>query len=113
MPWKMVGTAQGRLCPPYNAGVARDGGEVGKGFVIASAAKQSILPLLGDMDCFAALAMTAKSHTAISCASPARLAFFGFDGSNRQPAANPAVSATPGLRETIAATMAPSINSAS
>src|SRR5258707_12190302 len=27
-------------------------------FVIASAAKQSILPLRGDMDCFASLAMT-------------------------------------------------------
>ena len=36
--------------------------------VIASAAKQSILPLRGEMDCFAALAMTLNPHTA----SPSR-----------------------------------------
>ncbi len=66
------------------------------------------------MDCFAALAMTIVRYTATNCeVSLARLAFFGFDGTSRQPAANRAVSATPGLRETIAAAMAPSINSAS
>src|ERR1700761_5678472 len=53
------------------------------------------------------------NHTAINCAALARFGFFTFAGSNREQAANPAVSATPGLRDTMAATIAPSINSAS
>ncbi len=50
-------------------------------------------------------------HTATSCAAALldRFGFFTFDGPNRLPAARPAVSATPGSRETMAATMAPSI----
>jgi hypothetical protein len=43
----MVGTLT--LCPPYG---------LFDFFVIASVAKQSILSLRGEMDCFAALAMT-------------------------------------------------------
>jgi hypothetical protein len=40
------------------------GREVVSGFaVIASEAKQSILPLCGKMDCFASLAMTAPAHS--------------------------------------------------
>jgi hypothetical protein len=56
-----------------------------------------------------------KNQTATSCAGAplARLVFFAFAGAKREQAASPAVSATPGLRDTIAATMAPSINSAS
>jgi hypothetical protein len=59
--------------------------------------------------------MTDLDHTATSCAvAPlARFGLFTFEGTNKQPAASPAASATPGLRETIAATMAPSIKSAS
>ena len=53
-------------------------------------------------------------YTATNCgASLTRFGFFTFAGPNKEPAAIPAVSATPGLRETIAATMAPSISSAS
>ena len=48
----MVGTAQVRLCPPYKS---LDGEVI---FVIASEAKQFILSSWGEMDCFAALAMT-------------------------------------------------------
>jgi hypothetical protein len=40
---------------------------------------------------------------------PARFGFFSFEGMNSEPAADPAVSATPGSRVTMAATMAPSI----
>jgi hypothetical protein len=68
------------------------------------------------MDCFAALAMTGLGdHTATSCsaAALARFGFFTFDGPNSEPAARPAVSATPGSRDTMAATMAPSISNAS
>src|ERR1700722_5390147 len=56
-----------------------------------------------------------SDQTAISSAAavPARFGFFALAGSNSEPAARPAVSATPGSRVTIAATMAPSINSAS
>jgi hypothetical protein len=56
-----------------------------------------------------------RAHTGTSCsvALPARFGFFTFAGPNSEPAASPAMSATQGSRETIAATMAPSINSAS
>ncbi len=40
--------------------------------VIASAAKQSILSLRGEMDCFAALAMTAVRRHTLSCHRPRR-----------------------------------------
>ena len=54
-------------------------------------------------------------QTAISCsgALPARFGFFSFEGTNKEHAAKPAVSATPGSRDTMAATMAPSISNAS
>src|SRR6266403_2192539 len=54
-------------------------------------------------------------YTATNCAAgpAARFGFFTLDGPNREPAARPAVSATPGSRDTMAATMAPSISSAS
>jgi hypothetical protein len=54
-------------------------------------------------------------QTAISSAGalPARFGFFSFAGGNSEQAASPAVSATPGLPDTMAATMAPSINNAS
>src|SRR5262249_43205538 len=57
---------------------------------------------------------TLRNHTATSCAAAplARFGFF-FAGSNSEHAASPAVSATPGLRDTMAATMAPSMSSAS
>src|ERR1700726_3828474 len=60
-------------------------------------------------------AHTLLSHTATSCSAAllARFAFFTFDGPNSEPAASPAVSATHGSRDTMAATMAPSINRAS
>src|SRR5437868_3651864 len=54
-------------------------------------------------------------YTSTSCAA-APLAPFGFfacEGPNSEQAASPAISATPGLRDTIAATIAPSINNAS
>jgi hypothetical protein len=56
-----------------------------------------------------------KNQTATSWAGAplARLVFFAFAGANSEQAASPAVSATPGLRDTMAATMAPSISSAS
>jgi hypothetical protein len=45
-----------------DSGASRREGEVVRGFfVIASAAKQSILSLRGAMDCFASLAMTARA----------------------------------------------------
>ena len=53
------------------------------------------------------------AHTAISCGASRRFGFFTFAGPNSEPAASPAVSATPGSRDTMAATIAPSINSAS
>ena len=54
-------------------------------------------------------------HTAISCAgaAAARFCFFTLAGGNSEHAASPAVSATPGSPDTMAATMAPSIRSAS
>jgi hypothetical protein len=50
-------------------------------------------------------------QTAASCSGAplARLGFLGFEGSNREHAARPAVSATPGSRDTMAATIAPSV----
>jgi hypothetical protein len=58
-------------------------------------------------------ALPIQSVTSCSGALPARFGFFSLEGTNRQPAARPAVSATLGSRDTMAATIAPSINSAS
>jgi monoterpene epsilon-lactone hydrolase len=64
-------------------------------------------------------ARTAQRHRSDQNASngsgalPARFGFFGFEGTNSEHAAKPAVSATPGSRDTMAATMAPSISNAS
>src|SRR4051794_16216588 len=56
-----------------------------------------------------------RRYRAASCAGTwlVRFDFFSLEGASNAPAASPAVSATVGSRETIAATMAPSISSAS